>query len=316
MDPVTHGLAGALITEAGFRQSLGNRAKVMLPLVAMSPDLDIIYRIEGLPNYIANHRGLTHSFAGVIVAGVILGAIMGRLDEERRYTAWIAACWVALVSHQLLDLITSYGTIILYPFSHTRFYFDWVFILDLFLTGILLVFWLLSRRREPAQAKRMAGIGLWTAAIYIAFCALNHSLALHQLKAAGRRNQITYVAMAAIPQPFLPFRWSGILDTGINYYQAPFYSLWTPSTPFQVFTKTTGSYFEQRARETDLGALYNWFARYPVVNERAEAGYHIVEFSDLRFYIRLHTFMVRKPFVLRIKMDRDGNILESRFGRM
>src|SRR5262245_23818797 len=137
MDPVTHGLAGALISEAGFRQSLGNRARWMLPGAAMFPDLDIVYRMKGLPTYIQNHLALTDSFVGVIGAALLLGSVMGRLDEERRYTAWIAACLVALVSHQLLDLITSYGTIILYPFSQERFFLDWVFILDFFLSGIL-----------------------------------------------------------------------------------------------------------------------------------------------------------------------------------
>lgn len=316
MDPVTHGLAGALIAEAGFTQNLGHRARWMLPLAAMFPDIDIIYRIEGLPTYIANHRGLTHSFVGVLAAGALLGAVMGRLDEERRYLAWIAACWVALISHQLLDLITSYGTVVLYPFSRTRFYFDWVFILDLFLTGSMLVFWLLARRRTPAEGKRVATIGLYTAAGYIAFCALNHSLAMHELKVVARRNQIQYQSMAAIPQPLLPFRWSGILDTGMHYYQVPMFSFLTPDAPFQVFTKSTGSYFEQKARETEMGVLYNWFARYPVIKETSDKKFHTVEFTDLRFYIRLHTFMVRKPFVLRIIMDNEGNVLESRFARM
>lgn len=316
MDPVTHCFAGALISEAGFRQNLGSRARWILPGAAMLPDIDIIYRFEGLPTYIANHRGLSHSFVGVIGAGIILGAIMGRLDEERRYLAWMAACWVALISHQVLDLITSYGTVVLYPFSNTRFYFDWVFVIDMFLTAILVIFWLAARRRTPENAQRVATTGLVTAAVYIGFCALNHGLAIQQLRTVARRNQMQYRAMAAIPQPLLPLRWSGILDTGTHYYQAPLFSFQSPDAPFQVFTKTTGSYFEQRARETDLGVLYNWFARYPVVSETTEHQYHIIEFSDLRFYIRLHTFLVRKPFVLRIKMDSEGNVLESSFARM
>lgn len=315
MDPVTHGLAGALISEAGFRQNLGNRARWMLAGAAMFPDIDIVYRIKGLPTYILNHRALSHSFVGVIAAGILIGAIMGRFDEERRYLAWIGACWVALFSHQLLDLITSYGTVVLYPFSLTRFYLDWVFVIDFFLTGFLLVFWLAARRQTAEKAKRIASAGLIAVVTYIAFCSLNHGLALHQLKTVARANQIQYNAIAAIPQPGLPVRWSGILDTGTHYYQVPMLSFLTPNAPFQVYNKTTGSYFEQKARETDLGMLYNWFARYPVVTETTQHQYHIIEFSDLRFYIRLHSFLVRRPFVLRIKLDNEGHVLESRFAR-
>ena len=102
----------------------------------------------------------------------------------------------------------------------------------------------------------------------------------------------------------------------MHYYQATFYSFQTPQPPFQVFTRTTGSFYEQKARESELGSLYLWFARYPVVDEKIRDHIHIVEFSDLRFYIKLHRFPVRKPFVLFFRIDEAGNILESRFTRM
>jgi inner membrane protein len=315
MDPVTHGLAGALIAEAGFAQKLGNRSRYLLAGAAMFPDLDIIYRIEGLPTYIANHRALTHSFLGLLFSGALIGAVIGRIDEERRYLPWIAACWVALFSHQILDLITSYGTVVLYPFSKTRFYFDWVFILDGFLTGTLLISLILARL-NPSRGHHRARTGLILISGYIAFCALNHSLAMHQLRTAAEKRGIVYQHAAAIPQPLLPIRWSGILDSGLHYYQAPFFSFAPPQSEFQVFTKTTGSFFEQKARESELGSLYLWFARYPIVEERVRGNTHLVEFSDLRFYIKVHRFPVRKPFVLHFRIDESGKILESRFTRM
>ncbi|MCI0415870.1 metal-dependent hydrolase [bacterium] len=315
MDPVTHGLAGALIAEAGFTQRLGTRCRYVLATAAIFPDIDILYRFDGLPAYIANHRGITHSFLGVLASGLLFGAIFGRFDEERRYLPWIAASWVALFSHQILDLITSYGTVVLYPFSQTRFYFDWVFILDWILTGTLLVSLILARLK-PSRATRRARMGLWIASGYIVFCALNHTVALHQLEMAAKQNRIPFQRAAAIPQPFVPLRWSGILDAGLHYYQVPFFSFLKPEPPFQVFTKTTGSYFEQIARSSEMGSLYFWFARYPVVQEKVQGRIHVIEFSDLRFYIRLHRFPVRKPFVLHFRIDEAGNILESRFTRM
>lgn len=314
MDAITHGLTGALIAEAGFRQKLGNRARIVLIGASMFPDIDIVYRIGGLPNYLANHRGLTHSFAGVLTAGVLFGAILGRLDEERRYLPWISACMVALFSHQILDVITSYGTILLYPFSLARFYFDWVFIIDFFLSGILLLFLVLALVNRDA-AKRRARWGLIAASIYIAFCAFNHSLAVRQLEASARENQIGYRSIAAVPQIGLPLRWSGIIDAGTHYYQVSFLNFRKPQPPFTVFTKTTGSFWENKARTTELGILFFWFARYPVVHEYDKENMHIVQFSDLRFYIRINKFALRTPFVLEVRMDEAGRIIESDFLR-
>lgn len=314
MDPVTHGLTGALIAEAGFRQKLGNRARIVLTMAAMFPDIDIVYRIGGLPEYLANHRGLTHSFTGVLASGVLIGAIFGRFDEERRYLPWIAACMVALFSHQILDVITSYGTILLFPFSHARFYFDWVFIIDFFLSGTLLLFLVLALVKKDAAVKR-ARWGLVCASIYIGFCALNHSLAVHQLEASVRENQIPYKSIDAVPQIGLPFRWSGIIDAGTHYYQVSFLNFKKPQPPFTIFTRTTGSFWENKARATELGVLFFWFARYPVVHESDTEDRHVVQFSDLRFYIRVNKLALRTPFVLEVTMDKAGNVIESDFLR-
>jgi inner membrane protein len=314
MDPVTHALTGAVLAEAGFAQRLGGRCRPVLVAAAMLPDIDIIYRFSGLPSYIANHRALSHSFVGVLGAGLLLGALFGRIDEERRYLAWTAACWVALISHQLLDMITSYGTVILYPFNNTRYYLDWIFIIDLFLTGALLFTWLMARLRS-GNAERIARKGLVFVGLYIVFCAGNHELAQHRLKQSAREYQIPYDSAATIPQPPLPLRWSGILDAGNHYYQIPFFSFEKLQPPFDIFTKTTGSFFEQKARSSEMGVLFYWFARYPVVEETVEGNFHFVEFFDLRFHTRLYKFPVRRPFVLRFKMDGEGNILESKFTR-
>jgi len=316
MDPVTHGLAGALIAEAGFLQRLGRRCRPSLIVAAMFPDIDILYRIHGLPKYIENHRGLSHSFVGIIAAGILFGAVLGRFDEERRYLPWMAACWAALFSHQLLDLITSYGTQLLYPFENTRYFFDWVFIIDIFLTAIFLIFIILCRTK-PQFAERRAKIGLIAASAYVAFCALNHTVALYHLRQSAKENQMSYSVVAAIPLPFSPTLWSGILDAGSQYYRVPMNSWSTPAaSQFEAFTKANGSIYEQRARNTEMGTLYFWFARYPVMQEHTENGNHIVEFYDLRFYrVRLKGYLVRTPFVLRIRMDEAGNVLETKFAR-
>jgi inner membrane protein len=312
MDPVTHGLTGALIAQAGFRQRLGNYSTLALAAVAMFPDLDIVYRLEGLPTYIENHRGLTHSFVGVLASGILLGAILGRIDKKRRYLAWISACWVALFSHQVLDLITSYGTIVLYPFNLNRYYLDWVFIIDFFLSGILAVSLLLSLKSKSEQKAKW---GLLIASVYILFCAGNQYFAIHQLKKSAHANGIPFRSVAAIPQPLLPLIWSGILDGGDFYYQVQTWSFRQPQPPFEVFNKYSGTPFEQKARNSELGLLYFWFARYPVVKEYVENRVHVVEFSDLRFKFRVLDFRVRQPFVLRIKMNESGYILESRLTR-
>ena len=325
MDPVTHGLTGALLAEAGIRQKLGNSARVAMAVSAMFPDIDIVYRIGGLPEYLANHRALTHSFVGIIASGIILGPLGAYVAGSRgpasraeagpqRYLAWISACWIALFSHQILDLITSYGTIVFYPFSRERYFFDWVFIVDVFLSAIL-AFFLIRALRNPESSIRIARKGLIAASIYIAFCSANHQMALYQLRHSAQANGIAYRSLGAVPQALLPFRWSGIIDAGSQYYQKNYVDLQPPQPPFAVYPKSTGSYWEDRAKQTDLGVLFFWFARYPVAHQEDRGNLHIIDFYDLRFLMSATGFRLRTPFILEIKMDDAGNVIESSFSR-
>jgi inner membrane protein len=317
MDSLTHGLAGAVLAETGFTQHLGRRTRWIMAGTAMLPDADILYRVNGIAAWIGEHRGITHSFTGILILGVVVGAVAGRFDRERRYLSWISGCWMALLSHQLMDLITSYGTMVLYPFTKTRYYFDWVFSVDFFFSLILLIS-LIVAIRNIDHSRRRALVGLAAAVSYVCFCAINHTVALNHLKQSAEEQKIAYSSAAAVPQLGMPFWWSGILANETHYYQARFWSFRKPENPFVIFNKTNGSFFEQKARESEMGVLFYWFARYPAVSERVEGSFHIVEFMDLRFYMRVQamkTLKLRKPFVLRIKMDNEGEILESRFIR-
>ncbi|RMD66623.1 metal-dependent hydrolase, partial [Candidatus Parcubacteria bacterium] len=64
MDSVTHGLAGALLAQTGFRQRYGPTATVALVLGAELPDLDFLFDLAGPVVGFQQHRGMTHAFTG------------------------------------------------------------------------------------------------------------------------------------------------------------------------------------------------------------------------------------------------------------
>jgi membrane-bound metal-dependent hydrolase YbcI (DUF457 family) len=173
MDPITHGIAGALLGKAFFskreaeaaRQSHvaagGNElsepnlsgavietrvAIFAATLGAVFPDVDVFR--EGISHdplaIVKYHRGITHSFFGLPFFAVGLAAL----------TRWAARKWkipapsfpvlaliygVGILSHILLDGTTSFGTMMLTPFSARRVAWDWLFIIDFALTSILLL---------------------------------------------------------------------------------------------------------------------------------------------------------------------------------
>src|SRR5690348_12517861 len=162
MDPITHGITGALLGKAyfskGARAERGvedtERARVWTARVAIFaatlgavfPDVDILEdAISRDPLAIVKfHRGITHAFFGLPFFAVGLAAL----------TRWATRRWkipspsfamltliygIGILSHILLDGMTSFGTRMLTPFSQRRVAWDWLFIIDFAFTSIILL---------------------------------------------------------------------------------------------------------------------------------------------------------------------------------
>src|SRR5262245_40753016 len=134
MDTITHGVAGSVATRAlGGRP--GRRALLLGSLAGMFPDCDFLFMPDRI-SYLRNHRGWTHSFVAMPVFSLALAVIARLFFRRARLPDLWLFCAAGIVSHILLDWITSFGTMFFVPLSRARYSLDWVFILDPILTGI------------------------------------------------------------------------------------------------------------------------------------------------------------------------------------
>lgn len=149
MDTITHGITGALVGKAFFADRYGRSATLAVTLGAVFPDSDVFFALFA-PNELATvewHRGVTHSFLALPAFAALLAAMTRRLAARRArgqapplsfLTLW-ALYGLGLSIHILLDLITSFGTMIWSPLASTRAAWDLVFIIDLFFTASVLL---------------------------------------------------------------------------------------------------------------------------------------------------------------------------------
>jgi inner membrane protein len=154
MDPITHTMAGAVLSRAGADRRTP-LATATLILGANAPDIDI-YTVWTETSFgsIAFRRGWTHGpIFLALLPFVITALIVGwdRYVRRRRdpdlapvRPGWILALAVlGTLSHPMLDWLNTYGIRFLMPFSGTWFAGDAVFIVDpywwLLLGGTLLL---------------------------------------------------------------------------------------------------------------------------------------------------------------------------------
>jgi membrane-bound metal-dependent hydrolase YbcI (DUF457 family) len=155
MDTITHGIAGALIAKAAFRgqDMLGtksvNRERIItwsLMLGAIFPDSDVLREFFSHDNLLILtwHRSITHSLVCLPIFAVALAALTRWFVRWRKWDApsfgaLIAVYAVGILSHILLDLVTSFGTMVWSPLKWSRPAWDLIFIVDFTLSALLLV---------------------------------------------------------------------------------------------------------------------------------------------------------------------------------
>jgi membrane-bound metal-dependent hydrolase YbcI (DUF457 family) len=195
MDPITHGIAGSLLGKGYFSERHGRVAFFAVALGSVFPDIDVVaeFFTDDPLSVIRYHRGFTHSLLGLPLFAVALAwltvwalpsldalfARRGRTRERWRgkdspsWTVLALAYGVGILSHIVLDAMTSYGTRIWNPVSSERVAWDFLFIIDFTLTALVLLPqfmpWVYRDRREAVA--RAAGLyivcGLLAAGIWL-----------------------------------------------------------------------------------------------------------------------------------------------------
>jgi membrane-bound metal-dependent hydrolase YbcI (DUF457 family) len=172
-DNLTHGLAGVLLAQTGFRQRYGPAATVALVVGAELPDIDFLFALGGPISSVVHHRGMTHSLLGGAGLALLGALLLWGLLRERAYWRLALLVYLGVVLHIGMDYLTSYGTQVLWPFTPRRYTADAVFILDYFYTGLMVVAVLLIRMVRHQHQRRYAllslgwlGVGgaLWSSA--------------------------------------------------------------------------------------------------------------------------------------------------------
>ena len=136
MDPVTQGAFGAI-----FAQTISEKKKILLGSIVgccagLAPDLDIFIRSASDPLLkLEYHRQFTHSLVFIPI-GALIVTFFSRI-LFKKYLSWGETYFFSLLgfaTHGLLDACTSYGTQLLWPFSDERISWNYISVVDPFLT--------------------------------------------------------------------------------------------------------------------------------------------------------------------------------------
>jgi inner membrane protein len=337
MDSLTHALTGAVIAKAVGDEKIGNWGVLAGTAMGFFPDVDFVLGLINHHFYLQYHRDFTHSLILAPFYALFFSWVFVKLSKRPSLGSFYKICFPALLSHILLDLITSYGTMIFSPFFEHRYSWDLVYIVDLILSAILL-FPLIGSFFAKRKAQWICRGSLAGLAVYLLFCWTQHHQAVRLADAFAANLGEEVVKVASIPQPLSPFRWGNFIKTREKVYRG-FVDLRikeSSSAPlkhplsffFPILGKLEGSYHSPReiryqswerapsspwvkkALNTDGVKFYYWFARFPVAKPvDSSDGRHRIEFMDMRF----GSPGIRQPFIYYVEMDDSGRVRSEGF---
>lgn len=320
MDPITHVVSGAVIGKALKSKYHYSQIISLCVISAIIPDIDNLTGFISPEMFLIHHRGITHSFAGGLLVALLVSSVFRLLSPVLAFKKALLVSYSLILVHISLDLITSFGTQIMYPFSMTRYALSSVFIIDPLFTSILLLLFLFS-----VILKKRAVVFSASAAIFLLFYPMANlgikNLTQKYINERLNADKIKHEKVIIEPEFLSPVFWKVIVEDN-NHYMLSSLSLLDLKTPikFDVYQKADMARILILAEKAAIFKTFAWFAVYPIMNLQEHNNLEKIYFGDLRFYSALP--IIKKyndkngiPFSLSASLDEYGNLISWEYYR-
>lgn len=296
MDPLTHALVGAVVTRTvvADRGDATPRVRTLLlagAFGALLPDVDRVIQSAADPLlHVEFHRHFTHALAFIPIGG--LAAMLPWLLRKGMRPHWrvlLGAATLGYASHGLLDASTTYGTLLLWPFSGRRIAWNWISIVDPLFTGMLLLGLVVGWIRQHRLAALMA---LSACVVYLAMGAWQRERAFDVQRQIARARGPSPVRAAVFPGFANQLVWRSLYEADgmlhLDRIRVPWMgaATWSPGTsvvPYDLVDRADDAMSQRLHRDF---SRFQWFADGWLARSAADPS--VV--GDARYSLSPHRF--------------------------
>ncbi len=318
MDSLTHIAVGAVMGDAIAGHRLGRKAMLLGALFQTIPDFDVVAAAwMDLPHELVAHRGFTHSLLFVLLLSAVIGWLAPRWLKKQPMTTlhWFLFAGAEMLTHLFLDGFNNYGTGWLEPFSHHRFSFNAIYVVDPFFTLLplvgMVVLWIAPLRQEKRIL--LQRLFLLLPALYLGYALFNKSRIEKTLRATIAAKFSPAENHFSTPAPFNTWLWFVVVkkDSGFYYgYRSVFDR--SDSIDFH-FVNAHRSWLQSLADDPAVQTLKRFSQGFYTVDKKGDS----LVFSDLRFGQIAGWSDPTNPFVFYYYLNHpEGNELIVQRGRL
>lgn len=259
MDSVTQAALGAAIGGAVLGRRLGRKSILIGALVATLPDLDVVLDYGDAVANVTEHRGFSHSLFVLTGVATLMAVVCARFAPARDISLgrWWSFFALILLTHPLLDALTTYGTQLFWPLNLPPASWPIVFIIDPFYTLPLLIalgIGLVSKRIVKACAS-----GLAISCLYLMMAAGAKMLVEQRLTPVLAQQGLEDAPLLVQPTPFNIALWRATVIDGDRYYES-LVSVFDGDHEPHLEPLIRNAEFEAIAMSSPQGQRLDWFA--------------------------------------------------------
>lgn len=259
MDSLTQALLGATTFALVKDAEIGKKSLLIGAVAGTLPDLDVfLYPFYHEVEFLAVHRGVSHSIGLAILLSVVLGEMFHRFyKRQHSRTSWNLAFFFALMTHSLLDACTTYGTRLLSPFSHHIFSTNNIHVIEPTYTLILGIGVVALLFKNPSKHRRLSIIRmtLFISTLFIFWTFVSKEVARDKFVEALNTQKIEYEKIMVSPTPLNSLLWHGIVKTKQGYYFGT-YSLLDRRDQIKFYFTGSDNHLIPNIEENKLVGIY------------------------------------------------------------
>lgn len=281
MDPITHGIIGlGLSTLSGEPINITNPLMLGSVIGAMSPDIDIVFRLKGHYEYLKHHRGMTHSILGIGFISLVISTALSLIFRDYSFFRIFIWTFLGTLSHSVFDMLNSYGARFLLPFRKKKYSASLLMLVDPFIIflslGMVFIF-------KDTVTKGIVFSSIFV--IYLLFRIHMRSSITEVLYNSFKNKKSSIKGINILPSFFNPLKWDFIVETKDSHIVGQAYYLNKNITIRKEFKKTNHKLIKQ-FYETKLGRYFSEFTPIKHIKVIDKGEEIILRAIDLRYYLR------------------------------
>lgn len=266
MDPVSQIAFGAVAGLAAGGKKAPRASALVGGLAGFLPDLDVLVIIPSDPlSGILYHRHFTHALLTIPVIALLAWLPLMWMTRYRavRLPLFFAAL-AGAATHGFLDATTSYGTMLLWPFTDARISWDIAPIIDPVFTILTLIVIGVSVRKKWWKGG-LVGLGMF--AVFFMVGIVQHLRVASALDHVQESRGHNAARQRVMPMPASMFVWNSVYEFDGKLYRDSFRAgplssvRWDEGTPVALLTKQNlPDYFSQDPEAMRAFEVFSWFS--------------------------------------------------------